>query len=295
MTTELDDVQQLNEKLLAKRRLAASVQSQPAPRIGQVICLPSACEPKQQEQAVAERCANHGCELREFQGSRYCPACVDEAREREYRQIAEEERLSEARRKQAEISKRFAAVQVGRRFQGQRWEDYQATCPQAERVKASCQEIAREFARHLQRGTNWLFVGRCGTGKNMLSALIAQDVVAAGHTALHTTAAKLVRRIRSSWGGHGCEEGVIEQFVGPDLLIIDEVGVQAGSDTEQRLLTEVINDRYEAMRPTICLSNHTVKELEHYLGERAMDRFCEGESRVLVFDWDSYRRRGGRQ
>lgn len=189
------------------------------------------------------------------------------------------------------MEKRLEALQIGKRFQGKTWADYQAEGKPAQAVKWTCQKIAQEFSRHLDVGTNWLFVGRCGTGKNMLSALIAQDVVRAGHTALHTTAAKLVRRIRSTWGGNGSEEEAIAQFVGPKLLILDEVGVQVGSKDEKRLLTEVINDRYEAMRPTICLSNHTVDELEHYLGGRVMDRFHEGESRVLVFDWESWRRK----
>lgn len=284
MTRELEAA---NERLMEKRDRLATRKAQ---KIGQVICLPSASAEHRESAGDMPTCEKHGCPLEEFGGHRFCPLCTAESREKERLWLEEQEREARKARRQAEIDRRFAAVQVGKRFQNQTWNDYRPTCKKAELIKTACVEIGREFSRHLERGTNWLFVGRCGTGKNMLSALIARDVVGEGFTALHTTAAKLVRRIRGTWGGHGSEEEAIAQFVGPDLLIIDEVGVQAGSDTEQRLLTEVINDRYEAMRPIICISNHTVAELETYLGVRAMDRFYEGESKVLVFDWESWRR-----
>lgn len=292
MTTELEQAKQANARLLEKRR-AMSTKKTTVPKIGQVICLPSVAEGKQESAGDMPTCEKHGCNMEEFSGRWFCPMCAEDAREQEQQWLEEQEREARKARRQAEFDKRFAAVMIGKRFQDQTWNDYRPTCKAAAQIKRSCRDIGREFSRHLELGTNWLFVGRCGTGKNMLSALIAREVVGEGFTALHTTAAKLVRRVRSTWGGHGSEEEAIEQFVQPDLLIIDEVGVQAGSDTEQRLLTEVINDRYEAMRPTICISNHTVKELEDYLGVRAMDRFYEGESKVLVFDWESWRRRPG--
>ncbi len=279
------EVQELNDKLLEKRRKLQATKK-PAPKpIGQVICLQSVSVEHE-----TDLCEKHGTPMREFGGNQFCSKCVEEDREADRKRLAEDERQAQKQRKQTDLEARFAAVQIGKRFQGKTWDDYRPPCKPAQDVKQACQKIAQEFSRHMELGTNWLMVGNCGTGKNMLSALIAQTVVRAGHTALHTTAAKLVRRIRSTWGGNGSEEEAIAQFVLPDLLVIDEVGVQAGSDTEQRLLTEVINDRYEAQSPTICLSNLTVKDLESYLGVRAMDRFYEGQSRVLVFTWGSWRR-----
>jgi len=76
-----------------------------------------------------------------------------------------------------------------------------------------------------------------------------------------------------------------------DLLVIDEVGVQFGTDTERMILYEVLDLRYEAMLPVILTSNiRNMKTLEKLLGERIIDRLFEGESRILFFDWESYRR-----
>lgn len=78
-------------------------------------------------------------------------------------------------------------------------------------------------------------------------------------------------------------------MVEPDLLILDEVGVQHGSDTEKLILFEIINGRYEAARPTIVISNLDAAGLEQFLGERAFDRLREGGGRLVVFDWESHR------
>ena len=75
----------------------------------------------------------------------------------------------------------------------------------------------------------------------------------------------------------------------PDLLILDEVGHQHGSDAERLTLFDVINARYEQCRPTLLITNLSLSGLREYLDDRPW-RFCsEGGGRVLVFDWQSQR------
>ena len=80
------------------------------------------------------------------------------------------------------------------------------------------------------------------------------------------------------------EAQAIRDLVDPDLLILDEVGVPHGSNTEKLILFEIINGRYEAVRPTIVISNLDAAGLEQFLGERAFDRLREGGGRLVVFD-----------
>ncbi|RLB23455.1 MAG: hypothetical protein DRG76_04215, partial [Deltaproteobacteria bacterium] len=78
-----------------------------------------------------------------------------------------------------------------------------------------------------------------------------------------------------------------------DLLVIDEIGVQFGTDTERMILFEILDSRYEDMMPTIVTTNiSTIADLEVLLGPRLIDRFFEGQSKLLLFDWESYRRFG---
>ena len=63
-----------------------------------------------------------------------------------------------------------------------------------------------------------------------------------------------------------------------------------GCKDDYRLAMREVFDRYEKMKPTILISNLSKDDVFKYLGERVADRLREDGGKVLVFDWDSYRR-----
>lgn len=67
--------------------------------------------------------------------------------------------------------------------------------------------------------------------------------------------------------------------------------MQFGSEAEKLILFEIINTRYEKMRPTILISNLPKDELSAFIGERVIDRMNDGGGCTLAFTWDSYRSR----
>jgi DNA replication protein DnaC len=72
------------------------------------------------------------------------------------------------------------------------------------------------------------------------------------------------------------------------LLVMDEVGVQYGTDAEKVLLFDVINRRYQDVMPTILLTNLDKAGLREYLGDRAFDRIREN-GLLVPFVWESHR------
>ena len=74
-----------------------------------------------------------------------------------------------------------------------------------------------------------------------------------------------------------------------DLLIIDEVGLSFGSDAEVLQLSELLNMRYEDVRPTLIVSNCKSSDLSRYLGDRGVDRLRENGGKVVTFEWESHR------
>jgi DNA replication protein DnaC len=97
--------------------------------------------------------------------------------------------------------------------------------------------------------------------------------------------------MKESFSGEGPAASAIQaQFARVDLLVLDEVGVQYGSKAELVMLTELVDERYAAKRPTIVVSNLGGAALIDMVGERAADRLAElGVD--LLFDWPSFRRR----
>lgn len=282
------DVLVAQERLLAKRR-ELSPRTAPKPigsEIRSLLLLPAPA-PK------TEPCETCGTPLVRppdwLGGACYCPVCIEAQAAMERDRLAREEQERQEAVKRAQVQRYLADSCIGERFRGLTFADYRPVCAGAAHVLRACREFVTDF--HAGCGANLVFVGSPGTGKNMLSAIIGQELMGRGFSFLHTTAVKIVRRFKDSWKSPGVtEEEVLRYFVTPALLVIDEVGVQFGSATEQLYLTEVINDRYESRRSTILLSNLTLKQIEETLGVRAVERFHEDNSRVLVFNWQSYRR-----
>ena len=103
---------------------------------------------------------------------------------------------------------------------------------------------------------------------------------------------RIARDIKNSWNRDSqiSEERAIKTYTDKDLLIIDEIGIQFGSEAEKIILFEIINTRYEQMKPTILISNLSEQELGAYIGERVLDRMMEGQGAIIAFDWESYRK-----
>ena len=152
--------------------------------------------------------------------------------------------------------------------------------------------MARQFLGNINSGTPGLiFLGSNGTGKNHLSiAIVREAIEKCGKTALITKVRKLDRAIKEAWRNDGYESAAIKKFIEPYILVIDEVGLQRGSETEMLHLAEVIDERYEAMKPTILCGNLTLAELTGIIGDRAIDRFREG-GHIVLFNWESYRKK----
>jgi DNA replication protein DnaC len=162
------------------------------------------------------------------------------------------------------------------------------------RILKAIQEYTSAFAGHRKTGTWLLFMGTVGTGKGHLCAGILNCIIRAGFTGLFVKMPIMLREIKDTFSNKNTEEShsqIITHMVSCDLLVIDEVGVQFGTDTERMIIYDILDQRYEAMLPVILTTNiMDIKSLETCLGDKIIDRLYEGESKIFRFDWHSYRK-----
>ena len=220
-----------------------------------------------------------------------CPKCCAEALARE----REAEEAKARAERAAAWQRKVGFAGIPERFCDRRLEMYIAQSAPQRRALAFARAYADGFDTVLRSGRCALFVGRPGTGKTHLAVGIGLQIMEReGRTVLFTTAMRAVRRVKDTWGPNRdqTETQAIQALVFPDLLILDEVGVQFGSDTEKLILFDVLNERYERRRPTLLLSNLEVNEVQEFLGERIFDRLREDGGEFVPFDWDSHRGRG---
>ncbi len=235
-------------------------------------------------------CEQHGdFESRNVFGSVWsrCPVCAEEAEQaRQQRQRMADE---EARNERWQGAVHCAGIPP--RFTTRTLDNFIATSQAQKAALTFAQDMADELVSRHQTGRCAVFVGKPGTGKTHLAVGIGMHALKARHTVLFTTVTRLIRRIRDTYnkGNEETELQAVSVFTKPYLLILDEIGVQRGTDDEKLLLFDVLNDRYENQRSTILLSNLPAKELRGYLGDRVFDRLKEDGGQVVVFDWESRR------
>lgn len=217
-----------------------------------------------------------------------CPTCAEEVQA----ERAEKERIAASMERQHKVASLVKNTCIPPRFASRGFAEYAAKSPGQNMALTVAKKFVANWADCQKSGRSLIFTGGPGTGKTHLACAIARGV-AEQHLAapLFMTVSSALRHIKSTYrkDSERTETQALGDLVDdPDLLIIDEIGVQVGSDHEKLLLFEILNERYQYLRPTILISNLNLTELESYLGQRIMDRYRECGA-VIAFDWDSHR------
>jgi len=140
-------------------------------------------------------------------------------------------------------------------------------------------------------GNCLVMAGKVGTGKTHLAAAMINTMVEKGKNSKLVKMSEVIRNIKSTWskGALQDESEVIKFYSSLPLLIVDEIGVQFGTDTEKLLLSEIIDNRYQDILPTVLISNLDTDGIKNCIGERSYDRLRQDGGKVVAFDWESER------
>lgn len=229
-----------------------------------------------------QRCRRMALHGKGIETKTECPACLIE----KLTQLEKAEAEQEKQRKRYKIQTLMDNLNLPERFADITLDNYEPVNPDAARCLKLCHAYATHWSERLKRGGGLVMCGKPSTGKNHLALSIAKHVINEHQSsALFTTALRITRAFKSTWSKSAeCSESeVIKRYTQPDLLIIDEVGVQFGNEAEKLILFEVINTRYESMKPTILISNLALDELAGFIGERVIDRMNDGGGCTLAF------------
>lgn len=229
---------------------------------------------------------------RALHGKLECPKCETERLQQEAVQKESRERAAKARQLQETQNAMFDAARIPDRYWSDSLRNFSATTPAQKSVLKRVTEYCEKWPEKFATGTSMMLLGTPGTGKTHLACSVIFEVTRHCHSAYFTTVADFSRAIRATYSPAAKEtEGdVLDRFAGYAFLAIDEVGSSSGSDHEKQALFDLINRRYNAVRPTMLLTNLSLEEVREFLGARIMDRLREGGGKVLVLDWESYRK-----
>lgn len=167
-----------------------------------------------------------------------------------------------------------------------------------------------EYIRNcLEHGfkSNIIITGGVGTGKTHLAYSIlnkmekkysyisksGREVEFYGSSRVcYASIKEIIDAIRALWKNNSdYNESIIKDAIDADILIIDEVGVQYGSDSERIELFDIFDKRWADKRPIIAISNLSVSQIEKVLGQRIIDRLKDG-AKIIQFSGKSLRKIG---
>lgn len=168
--------------------------------------------------------------------------------------------------------------------------DYQANNEQRSKVLNQ----ARRFTDNHSANPlcSLIFTGATGTGKTHLAIGIIRTLINQGKHCKYTTLYDLLSSIKDTYSKDNprTEEEIINDYIRPALIVIDEAGMNELSKTDNNLLYRIINGRYVDNKGTVIVSNVDISLIKQNLGDRIIDRLRAGGGTLIDINCESFRR-----
>lgn len=189
----------------------------------------------------------------------------------------------------------------GRRYQDAFLENYICSCDEQKQLVDQLREYCENAKENISRGRGIVLFGPKGSGKDhlLMSAAryaIGQEVAVQWQNGLEIYAEVRDAMKKQDWrDGERTEESVKRPLVKAPVLWISDPLPPTGSLSEwqQTLLFEIVDRRYNHMRPTwVSMNVASGKEAEERMGAATVDRLRDG-ALTYFCNWQSYRQKNG--
>lgn len=151
---------------------------------------------------------------------------------------------------------------INKRFQLCTFDTYKTDNTLQKTAKDKALEYVENIEELLKTGTNLFLVGAgcVGTGKTHLACAIAHEVIAKNIPAKFINVTSMIAEIKENFD--------TSEFASVDLLIIDDLGKEKGTNWVCETIYSIINQRYEAMKPTVITTEGNIASLKENYGEK---------------------------
>lgn len=184
----------------------------------------------------------------------------------------------------------FAAFDLDRKLSAFDW-DYDHEHYTVEAQRAS---LGRAYTKALDYSaylSGWLYLfGNYGAGKSHLAAAVANAAATRGVQTTYASVPKLLDFIRAGYKDGTATER-IDALSAVELLVLDDLGAEAGKRDTDELLFSLFNhrSRERANLPTVITANVHPDDIEPRIADRVYGQ-TDGGARIVWLPIFSYRR-----
>jgi len=141
------------------------------------------------------------------------------------------------------------------------------------------EQLINEF---IEKDT-WFFIrGEVGTGKTIFCCFLIKELVEQLEEPLFLPIPNLIFNAQKMRGFGEDYSSYIEDIINRKILILDDIGVEKGTEFTNNLLYLIINTRIEKGLKTLITSNFSLQQINEKLGSRIADRI-ERVSKIKKF------------
>lgn len=209
-----------------------------------------------------------------------CPTCYGE---REYTMDGETHQC--ACQQQLQLHKHYLNANIGDLYQRLDWEDYSSD-PKPVRVAHKYLGTHKNMVRS---GIGLFMFGDYGTGKTMVSSLIAKELVKLGYRTFFVTFTEMIDMFTKGWGDTTERAKFERRVVNSRVLVLDDIGKEfrAKNNLAESTFDHVLRQRAIQSRPTFITTNMSSKEVERGYGSAILSLLLERSIRVTFegVDW----------
>lgn len=192
---------------------------------------------------------------------------------------AEQERLKKEKAKEEERRLRIAKIKqlmddcgMGVRFRNRTFSKFLRNTPDREKCFNLAWDYSQRFEEHREHGRGLYFEGTNGTGKTHLAAAITLSLISRHIPVVFKTCDDMLSDIKKAFDSKDKrDQEVIDIYKNVDLLVIDDLGKEQCTDWSMSALYQIINSRYENMKPIIVTTNYSGDGLVKALTPKGSD------------------------
>ena len=184
-------------------------------------------------------------------------------------------------REQLQLYKHYLKAGIGLNYQKLDWTDFHGD----EKARELAQIYLGKHQEFVKGGMGLLFHGTWGTGKTLLTSLMAKELVKLGYTVYFATFTQMVDEFTRGWGSNEDKARFETKVVKSDIFFLDDIGKEfrTKNNLSEATFDHVLRQRALDNRPTFITTNMTEGDLVEGYGSAIFSLLKE---RMIVHNMD---------